>query len=143
LAILLVNALYIFRDHYTDTGAHLRVGGLFPARSLAAAFAAHGADKAAALHVPAPDRRHIAAFQSKIRNFAKRFVKVEAIMRGRDLVGGNVIAQLGIVRGIFAVPGEIFARQLPLDQFGIFGEKENAALQPNFIRALFDFAFEE
>jgi len=28
-------------------------------------------------------------------------------------------------------------------QGGIVGEKENAALQPNLIRAFFDFAFEE
>ena len=143
LAILLVNALDVFRDHYADAGAHLRVGRLFPARSLPTAFAAHRADEAAALHVSSPDRSPAAAFQSQIWNFAKCLVKVEAVMRGRNFVGRNVVAQFGIVRGILAIPGQIFAGQLPPDQFGIFGEKENASLQPNLIRTFFDFAFEQ
>ena len=78
-----------------------------------------------------------------VRNLSQSLIEVEAVMRGRNFVGGNVVSQFGIVRGILAVPGQIFARQLAFYQVGIVGEKENAALQPNLIRAFFDFAFEE
>ncbi len=64
-------------------------------------------------------------------------------MRGSDFVGGNVVAQFGIVGRIFRIPGQVFARQLPLDQVWIFGEKKNASLQPDLIRPLFDLAFEK
>ncbi len=64
-------------------------------------------------------------------------------MRWSDLVGGNVVAQLGISRRILRVPGQIFARQLPLDKFGIFSEEKNTSLQPHLIGPLFDFAFQK
>jgi hypothetical protein len=41
------------------------------------------------------------------------------------------------VRG---VPGQVFARQLPLHEFGIFGQKKNAPFQAHTVRALLDLA---
>ncbi len=64
-------------------------------------------------------------------------------MRGGNLVGRNVVAQFGIVRRILRVPGQVFARKLALDQFRIFRQKKDASLQPDFVRALFDFAFQQ
>jgi hypothetical protein len=64
-------------------------------------------------------------------------------MRRSDLVGRDIVAQLGIIRRILRIPGQIFARELPLDQFRIFGEKKNASPQPDFVRPLFDFAFQK
>jgi hypothetical protein len=56
-------------------------------------------------------------------------------VRGGDLVGRDVVAQLGIVGRIFIVPGQVFAGQLALDQFRVFGEEEDAPLQANFVWA--------
>ena len=64
-------------------------------------------------------------------------------MSWRDLVGGDVVAQLGIVRRIFRVPAEIFPRQLPLNQFRIFGEEEDAPAEPHLVRPLFDLALQK
>ena len=47
-------------------------------------------------------------------------------MRGRNLVGRDVVAQLGIVCGILCVPRQIPAAELLLDQFGVFGEEKDA-----------------
>jgi hypothetical protein len=47
------------------------------------------------------------------------------------------------LRSDVRVPGQVFARELPLDQFGIFGEEKDSSLQSDHVRALFDFAFEE
>ena len=85
----------------------------------------------------------LAAFQPKIRNLAQRLIKIEAVVRRGDLVGRNVVAQLRIVRRILRVPRQIFAGKLPLDQLGIFGKKKNSSLRLNFVRALFDLAFEQ
>ena len=143
LAVLLVDALDVFRDHYANAGAHLRIRRLLAARSFAAPLPAYRAHKSAALHVAAPNRRHAAALQPEVRNLAQRLVKVKAVMRRSDLVGRDVVAQLGIIRGILRIPRQVFARQLPLDQFGIFGEEKNASLQPDFVGPLFDFAFQK
>ena len=64
-------------------------------------------------------------------------------MRRSDLVGRNVVAQLGILPRILCIPWQVFARQLALNQFGIFGEEKNATLQPDSIRPLLDFAFQK
>ncbi len=64
-------------------------------------------------------------------------------MRGSDLVGRNVIAQLGIVGGILGVPGQVFAGQLALDEFRIFGEEKNAPLQADFVGAFFDLSIQQ
>jgi hypothetical protein len=58
-----------------------------------------------------------------------------------DFVGGNVVAEFGILHGILCVPGQIFSGKLPLNEFGILGEKKNAALQANLIVPFLDFAF--
>ena len=64
-------------------------------------------------------------------------------MRGRDFVGRNVVAKLGIVRRILRVPGQIFARKLTLDKLRIFSEKKDATLKPDFVRTLFNLAFQK
>jgi hypothetical protein len=64
-------------------------------------------------------------------------------VRRGDFVGRNVIAEFRIDGGILRVPRHIPARQLFLDQFRIFGEKQNASLQPNLVRTLFDLAFKQ
>jgi len=33
----------------------------------------------------------------------------------------------------FRIPRQVFAGQLPLDEFGIFGEEKDASLQPHFV----------
>src|SRR5581483_7359119 len=143
LAVLLVDAFDVLGDDHADSGAHLGIRRLLAARALAAALSAHGANEAAALHVAPANRRHVAALQSKIWNLPQGLVEVKAIMRGRNLVGGNVVAQLGIVGGICRVPGQVLARQLPLDQLGIFSKKKNAPLQLDSVRPLFDFTFQK
>jgi hypothetical protein len=37
---------------------------------------------------------------------------------------------------MLSVPGEIFARKLPLDEVGIFGQKKDSPLQTDHVRAL-------
>ena len=55
---------------------------------------------------------------------------------GRDLVGGDVVAQLGIALGMRRVPGQVFAGELALDEFRIFGEKKDSPLQFHSVGAL-------
>ncbi len=123
LAILLVNALDVFGDHDFDPGAKLRIGRLLAARPLATPLAADCRHKAAALHVATLDRHFVATFQAGVWKFAQRFVEEKADVRRSDFVSGDILAQFGIVLRILGVPGKVFASQLPLDQFRIFGEK--------------------
>ncbi len=37
---------------------------------------------------------------------------------------------------MLGVPGKVFARKLALDEFGIFGEEQNAALETDHVGAL-------
>ena len=143
LAVLFVNAFDVLGDHQLDPGAHLGVGRLLPAGALASPLAADGADEAAFFHGAASDGQHVAALQAQVWDLAQGFIEVEAVVRGRDLVGRDVVAQLGIVGWILAVPGQVFAGQLPLDQFRIFGEEKNASLQANFVRTFFDLSIQQ
>ena len=143
LAILRVNALDIFGDHHADAGAHLGIRGLLTARSLAAPFTAHRAHEPAALYIAAADGCDASALQAEIRDLTECLVEIKTVVSGSDLVGRNVVAQLGIVRGILRVPRQVFARQLPLDQLRVFGEKQNASLQTDFVGPLFDLAFQK
>ncbi len=140
LAVLLVDALDVLGDHELDAGGALGVGRLLAARSFAAPLAAHRAHEPAALDVAALDGQLVAALQAGVGKLAQGLVEVEADVRRGDLVGGNVVAQLGIVLRVGGVPGQVFARQLPLDQLGIFGEKKNAPLQAHAVRTLLDLA---
>ena len=38
------------------------------------------------------------------------------------------------------VPGQVFAGQLALDEFGIFGQEKDSSLQTDMVGALFDIA---
>jgi hypothetical protein len=87
--------------------------------------------------------RLIAALQAGIGEFAQRLVEEEADVRRRDLVGGDVVAQLGIALGMLRVPGQVFACKLPLDQFGIFGEEKDSPLQVDHVRALLNGAVQQ
>ena len=143
LAVLFVNALNVLGDHQLDPGAHLGVRRLLPARTFASPLAADGANKTALFHVAAPDGQHVAALQAQIRDLAQGFVEIETVVRGRDLVGRDVVAQLGIVRRVLGVPGQVFAGQLALDQFRVFGKEKNAPLQADFVGTFVDFAIQQ
>ena len=123
LAILLIDPLDVLGDYHANARAHLGVRRLLAARTLAAPLTAHRAYKAATLHISAADWGHTAAFQSEIRNLSQSLVKVEAVVCGGNLVGRDIVAQLRITGRILRIPGQILARQLPSDEFGIFGEK--------------------
>ena len=142
LAVLFVNAFNVLRDHQLDSGTHLGIGRLLPAGTLAPPLAADGAHEAAPFYIVPPDGQHVAALQAQVGDLAQRFIEVEAVVRGRDLVGRDVIAELGIVGRIPGVPGQVFAGQLALDQFRVFGKKKNAPLQANFIGAFVDLAIQ-
>src|SRR5712691_6107178 len=143
LTILLVNAFNVFGDHHPNARAHLGIRRLLAARSLPAPLSTHGAHESAAFYVAAPDGGHAATLQSEVRNLAQGLVKIKTIVRGSYLIGRNVVTQLRIILGILRIPGQVFARELPLDQFRIFGKKKNASLEPDFVRPLFDLVFQE
>jgi len=113
---------------------------LFPARPLAAPLTAYGGHKAALLYVTALDRDFTAAFQAGVRPLAQLLIEKEADMRGRNLVRGDIVAQLGIVLRVLCVPGQVFSGQLPPDQFWIFSQKKDTSLKFAGIRALLDAA---
>jgi hypothetical protein len=94
------------------------------------------ANEAAALYIAAANRNHPAGLQPHVWNFAQSLVEIEAVVRWCDLVGRNVIAQLGIVFRIFRIPWQILSGNLPFDQFRILRQKKNSPLQANFLRPL-------
>src|SRR5262249_4753969 len=132
------NALDIVRDHQLDAGTKLRVRRLLPAGALAPALPAHRGHKTAFLHVAALDGKFAPALEAGVRPLAKFFIEEEADMRRRDLVGGDVIAQLGIVLRVPGVPGQVLAGQLPPDQFRIFRKEKYPSLKLALAGALLD-----
>src|SRR5215469_3694217 len=128
LAILFVNSLDVLCNHQLDSSAHFRIGRLFAARALATPFPANRTNKSTPLHVSAPNRQHSATLQPKIGDLSQRLIKVEAVMCGRNFVGRDVIAQLGITGQVPCIPGQVFPRQLPLYELRIFREKQNSPL---------------
>src|SRR5207248_8746929 len=68
LAVLLVNALDVLRDHQLDSCAQLRIGGLFTARSLATPLAADRRDESAPLDLSALYRNCVSALASRLRS---------------------------------------------------------------------------
>ena len=143
LAVLLVNALDVFGDHQLDAGRHLGIRRLLAAGAFAAPLAADRRDESAALHVAALDGRLVAALQAGVGKLAQRLVEEEADVRRRDLVGGDVVAQLGIALGMLGVPGQVFAGKLPLDELGIFGQEKDSPLQTDHVGALFNGAVQQ
>ncbi len=87
LAVLLVDALDILRDHHLNSGTHLSIGRLLAARAFTAPLAADRADETAFLDIRAPDGVDASALQTEIGDLTKCPVKVEAIVSGCDLVG--------------------------------------------------------
>src|SRR5207302_8149025 len=102
LAVLLVDAVDVFRDHELDPRAHLRVGGLLAGGALAAPLAAHRGDEPAAFHGAAGDRKLVAALEPQIGEIAQRLVVVVADVGRGDFIGGDVVAQ-----GDSRTPGEV------------------------------------
>ena len=143
LAVLLVDALDVFRDHQLDAGRHFRIRRLLPAGAFAAPLAAHRGDKTTFLYFAALDGELRAAFQPGVRKLAQRLIEEEADVRRGDLVGGDVVAQLGIFFRMARVPGQIFARQLPLDERRIFSQKQDPARQLHPVGQLADLAAEQ
>ena len=70
LAVLLVDALDVFRDHQLDASRHLGIGRLFAAGAFAAPLAAYRGDKTALLHFAALDGQLRAALQPGVRKLA-------------------------------------------------------------------------
>src|SRR6185437_14644944 len=75
LAVLLVDALDVLRNHQLDPGAQLRVRRLFAARSLAAPLSAHGGNKPAALDISSLYGNLVPGFQSRVWKLAQRLIK--------------------------------------------------------------------
>src|SRR5271157_1479736 len=143
LAILLVNAFDVLGDHQLDARRHFGIRRLLPAGALAAPLAADRAHEAAALHIAALDRRLVAALQAGIGKFAQRFIEEEADVRWRDFVGGDVIAQLGIALRMPGVPGKVLSGKLAFDEFGVFGQEQNAPLEMGRVGALLNSAVQQ
>src|SRR5581483_1748311 len=137
LAVLLVDSLDVFGDHQLDSGAQLGVGRLLAAGTFAATLAADGSNEAAFFHVASLDWKFIAAFQSGVGKLAEGLVEEKTDVGGSDFVGGDIVAQFGIVLWILCVPRKVFAGELALDELGVFGEEQNTALELNRIRPLF------
>src|SRR5581483_6564015 len=55
----------------------------------------------------------------------------------------NIVPKLGIVGWIFGVPRQVFARELALDQFRVFGEEKNPAPQADPIRPFFNLSIQQ
>src|SRR5207302_1557448 len=128
LAVLPIDPLDVLRHHQLDAGAHLGVGGLLTRRALATPLAADRGDEAAALHRPPRDRELLAALQAQVGEVAQGFVVVVADVGGRDLVGRDVVAQLAGGGPIQVLPGELGANER-----GVFGQKQDASLEPDEI----------
>src|SRR5208337_860095 len=74
LAILLINAFDVLRDHQLDAGRHLGVWRLLATGSLATALAADRAHEAATLHVTPLDGHLVPALQPGVGELAQRLV---------------------------------------------------------------------
>src|SRR5205807_5751154 len=143
LAVLLVNSFNVLRDHHANPGGQLGIWRLFAAGSLTSPLPAHRRNESAFLHIAALNGQLVTALQTCVWKLAQGLIEEKADMGWRDLVGGDVVAQLGIVRRILGVPGQVLARQLTLDQFRIFGEEEDAPAEPHLVRPLFDLALQK
>ena len=64
-------------------------------------------------------------------------------MRRGDLIGGDVVAQLGIIGGVLRVPGQVFAGQLAPDQCRVFRKEQDASGQLDLGGTLRDGAVQE
>src|SRR5258708_2915816 len=126
-----------------NPGTQLCIRRLLATRSLAPPLATHRAHEAALLDIAAPNRQRVAAPQAHIGDLAEGPIKIETAVRRGDLVRRNVVAELGIVGWILRVPRQVPTRQLLLDQLRVFGEKQNAPLQPHLVGSLFDLAFKQ
>jgi len=138
LRVLLIDAFDIFRDDHANARAHFRVRRRLAAGSFAASFARDRRDESAVLDRVAFDRKLVAAFQTQVRKIAERLVVVITNVRGRDLVGLNVVAQFDR-----RIPSDVLTGELPLDQIGVFGEEQDAPVEFNFRRLLFDCSAEQ
>jgi hypothetical protein len=112
---------------------------LFAARPFATPLPTYRADESPPLDVTAANGQNASALQSQVWNLAQCLIEIKAIVRRSDFVGRDVVAQLGILRRVLCIPGQIFAGKLAPDEFRIFGEKKNAPWQPNSTGPLFDF----
>src|SRR5205807_8446409 len=96
LAILLVNALNVLRDDELNSRRPLGVRRLLPAGTFSTPFAADTRHEPTILYVAALNRQLVAALQAGVGKFTQGLVKEEADVRGRDLVRGNIVAQLRV-----------------------------------------------
>src|SRR5207244_3727788 len=87
LAILLVNAFDVLRDHQLDACRHLCIWRLFAAGAFAPPLAADRANETAALHIATANGKHAASLQPRVWNLAESLVEIEAVVRRSDLIG--------------------------------------------------------
>src|SRR5262249_36262362 len=130
----------VFGDHQLDAGTKLGVRGLLAAGALAPSLPAHCRNESTSLDVATLDGNFIAAFQAGIRKFAQSLIEEKADMGRRNLVGGDVVPQLGILPRIPGVPGKVFSGQLASNQLRILRQKEDAARKFDLVRSFLDFA---
>ena len=107
MTILLVDTFDILSDHNLDAGTPLSIRRLLPARPLPSPLAAHSRHESALFYVAALDGNFAPAFQSSVGKLAQRLIEEKTDVRGSDFVGGDVVAQLGIVLRILSVPRQI------------------------------------
>jgi hypothetical protein len=129
LTVFAVDALEVFGDDEPDAGAALGVRRLLARRTLAAPLAADRHGKAAAPDAPAADRKLIATLEAEVGKLTQGLVVVVADVGGRDLVRGDVVAQLGGDR-----PLQVVSLELASHQIGIFGQEQNSACEAHTIR---------
>ena len=95
LAVFVVDPLDVLGDDDADPGHELGVGRLLAATPLPPSLAAHRADEAAVLDAAAGDRELVAGLEPQVRELSERLVEVVADVGGRDLVGRDLVPELG------------------------------------------------
>ena len=82
----------------------------------------------------------LATLQPQVRDLAQRFIEIETVVRGSDLVGRDIIAQLGIFLRILGIPSQVLTRQLTPDELRILRQEKNSPWQAHFVWTFFNFA---
>src|SRR5205823_12215780 len=133
LAVLLVDALDVLRDHELDPRAHLGIGRLLAGGSLPAPLAAHRGDEPAAFYRSAADRELLAALEPQVGEIAQRLVVVVTDVGRSDFIGGDVVPQRDP-----GTPREVLALELTTHQVGIHREEQHPSGKPYAVGPLLD-----
>ncbi|MNV12827.1 hypothetical protein D3C71_1034480 [compost metagenome] len=93
VGVLAIDALEAFRDHQPHAGRLLGHRTVFARRALAVAFARHDHVDARLPDRVAADRQRVRRAKAGVRVAAQLLVEVGQDRHGRDLVGGDIVAQ--------------------------------------------------